>query len=126
MIGRQKMKKHSHDDFNGFTVNMFLDEDGDYLAHFVELPNVSAFGQTPAAALVELKAAWELMKECYDEDGEPIPQAPSREEYGGPFNVPVDERLYRTLTEEAASAGVSLYTHIGQKLGRPTKIHGRI
>ena len=62
------------DDFDGFTVNLFLDEDGDYLAHFVELPNVSAFGPTPAKALVELKAAWKLMKECYQEDGIPVPK----------------------------------------------------
>ena len=68
-------KNNAPDDFNGFVVEMFLDEDGDYLAHFVELPNVSAFGQTPAEALVELKAAWELMKECHREDGEPIPKA---------------------------------------------------
>ena len=34
---RQKMNKN-HDDFDGFAVNIFLDEDGDYLAHLVELP----------------------------------------------------------------------------------------
>lgn len=69
----------THDDFNGFTVNLFLDEDGDYLAHLVELPNVSAFGPTPTKAFVELKEAWELMKECYREDGAPVPKAPSWE-----------------------------------------------
>ena len=57
--------KNNHDDFDGFMVNIFLDEDGDYLAHFVELRNVSAFGPTPAEALRELKTAWKLMKECY-------------------------------------------------------------
>lgn len=70
------MKKNNHDDFDGFMVNVFFDEDGDYLAHFVELPNVSAFGATPAEALNELKTAWELMKECYQMDSEPIPKAP--------------------------------------------------
>ena len=45
------------DIFDGFTVNVFFDEDGDYLAHLVELPNVSAFGPTPAEALAELKTA---------------------------------------------------------------------
>ena len=79
-----------HDIFDGFTVNLFFDEDGDYLAHFVELPNVSAFGSTPAQTLVELKTAWELMKECYQEDDVPVPKAPSREGYEGAFNVPVD------------------------------------
>ena len=28
--------KNNHDDFDGFTVNLFFDEDGDYFAHFVE------------------------------------------------------------------------------------------
>ncbi len=110
----------NHDDFDGFAINVFLDEDGDYLAHFVELPNVSAFGPTPAQALVELKAAWELMKECYQEDGVPVPKAPSREGYEGPFNIPVDARLYHELANEAAQAEMSLYTLVAEKLAKPT------
>ena len=50
------------DDFDGFTVNVFLDEDGDYLAHFVEMPNVSAFADTPQGALSELAVAWQCFK----------------------------------------------------------------
>ena len=46
------------DVFDGFTVNLFLDEDGDYLAHFVEMPNVTAFSNTPEGALRELAVAW--------------------------------------------------------------------
>ena len=99
------MKKNNHDDFDGFMVNVFFDEDGDYLAHLVELPNVSAFGPTPAEALLELKTAWELMKECYQEDGEPIPKAPSRNGYDGPFNVPIDAELYHALADEACESG---------------------
>ncbi len=114
------MKKNNHDDFDGFTVNMFFDEDGDYLAHLVEFPNVSAFGPTPAKALNELKTAWELMKECYQEDSEPIPKAPSRNGYEGPFNVPVDPQLYHALADEAAKTGVSLYTLVTQKLLKST------
>ena len=75
------MQKNNPDDFDGFMVNVFFDEDGDYLAQLVELPNVSAFGATPVEALNELKTAWELMKECYQMDGEPIPKAPSHNEY---------------------------------------------
>ncbi|MDE0427457.1 MAG: toxin-antitoxin system HicB family antitoxin [Candidatus Poribacteria bacterium] len=104
------------DVFDGFMVNVFFDEDGDYLAHLVELPNVSAFGPTPAEALAELKTAWELMKECYQMDGEPIPKAPARNEYEGPFNVPVDTQLYHALADEAAKAGMSLYTLVTRKL----------
>ena len=113
------MKKNNHDDFDGFMVNVFFDEDGDYLAHLVELPNVSAFGATPSEALSELKTAWELMKECYQADGEPLPQAPSRKGYEGPLNVPVDAQLYQVLADEAAKSGISLYTLVAQKLAKP-------
>ena len=106
------------DVFDGFMINVFFDEDGDYLAHLVELPNVSAFGPTPVEALAELKTAWELMKECYQADGEPIPQAPSRKGYEGPRNVPVDAKLYHALADEAAKAGMSLYALVAQKLAK--------
>ena len=68
------------DVFNGFTVNVFLDEDGDYLAHLVEMPNVSAFSDTPEDALKELAMAWEGVKESYLKRHKPIPQANSRQE----------------------------------------------
>ena len=110
------------DIFDGFTVNLFFDEDGDYLAHLVELPNVSAFGATPTEALEELKTAWELMKECYQMDGEPIPKAPSRNGYEGPFNVPVEEQLYYALADKAAKRGISLYTLVPQKLSKTTAL----
>lgn len=38
------------DAFDGHTVNLYLDEDGDWLAHFVELPNASAFADSPEQA----------------------------------------------------------------------------
>lgn len=62
-----------HDRFDGYTVNMFLDEDGEYLAHFVEMPNVSAFGESPESALKELATAWEGVKESYQKHDEPFP-----------------------------------------------------
>ena len=110
----------NYDDFDGFAINIFLDEDSDYLAHLVELPNVSAFGPTLTEALVELKEAWELMKECYRADQEPIPQAPSREEYEGPFTIPVDAQLYHILADEAAQSGMSLYALVTQQLTKAT------
>ena len=104
------------DVFDGFTVNVFLDEDGDYLAHFVEMPNVSAFSDTPEDALRELSVAWKVVKESYQKHHEPIPKPPSRNGYEGPFNIPVDEQLYRALTDEAQKAGMSLYVFAAQKL----------
>ncbi len=115
------MKRNNPDDFDGFMVNVFFDDDdGDYLAHLVELPNVSASGVTAAEALAELKIAWELMKECYQMDGEPLPKAPSRNGYEGPFNLPIDAQLYHVLAAEAAKAGISLYTLVTHKLSKTT------
>jgi len=62
--------------FDGFSINLYLDEQGEWLAHFQTLPNISAFGDTPLQALEELKNAWELVKEDYQERGIPIPTAP--------------------------------------------------
>ena len=112
----------NHDEFDGFAVNLFFDEDGDYLAHLVEMPNVSAFGPTPAEALAELKMAWKLMKECYQADGEPLPQKPSRKGYAGPVSVQVDEQLYRALADEAAKARMSLYALVTKKLTNSTAV----
>ncbi len=104
------------DIFDGFNVNLFFDEDGDYLAHFVEMPNVSAFSDTPENALRELAVAWKGVKESYRRHRDPIPEAPSREGHEGPFNVPVDAQLHRELANEAAKAGMSLYALVTQKL----------
>jgi len=64
--------------FDGFTINLYVDEQGDWLAHLQEIPNISAFGDTPQQALEELKEAWELVKEDYQEKGKAIPVAPGR------------------------------------------------
>ena len=104
------------DVFDGFNVNIFLDEDGDYLAHFVEIPNVSAFSDTPEGALRELAIAWKGVKESYQKHHEPVPKAPTRQEHEAPVNVPVDPQLYRALAREASKSGMSLYAFVTQKL----------
>ena len=108
------------DNFDGFSVNLFQDEDGDWLAHLVEMPGISAFAHTPAAALVELDQAWEAAKESYRMHNEPVPVAPSRKEYSGQFNVRIDKRLHRRLAMEAGRAGISMNALVAQKLARGT------
>ena len=47
----------NYDDFDGFTINLFLDEDGDYLAHLVETSQyLSVSDRHPPEALVELNS----------------------------------------------------------------------
>ena len=68
----------SNYDFDGFTISLYVDEQGDWLAHFQEMLNISAFGDTPKQVLEELKEAWELVKEDYQEKEKEIPVAPVR------------------------------------------------
>ena len=113
-----------HDRFDGFSVSVFLDDDGEYMAHFLEMPNISAFAETSELALHELEVAWEGVKESYQKNGEPIPVAPARKEYTGRFNIRIDRRLHRALAIEAAKAGISLNAIVAQKLARETPQHG--
>ncbi|MDO9227487.1 MAG: toxin-antitoxin system HicB family antitoxin [Pseudomonadota bacterium] len=110
------------DRFDGFAVNLTLDDDGDWLAHFVELPNVSAFAETPEQALIELATAWEGIKESYRKRAEAIPTPVARREYSGQFNVRIDKRLHRALAVEATQAGVSLNVIVAQKLATTTHL----
>jgi len=109
------------DAFDGFSIELWKDDDGDWLAHFEELPNVSAFGNSPETALIELKEAWEVMKESYISHNELIPIAPSKKEYSGQFNVRIDRRIHRALAVEAAQAGISLNALVAQKLSLSVK-----
>lgn len=65
--------------FDSFTISLYMDEQEDWLAYFQEMPNISAFGDTPQEALEELKTAWELTKEYYLSQNKPIPIPPKRE-----------------------------------------------
>ncbi|MGK7876563.1 MAG: type II toxin-antitoxin system HicB family antitoxin [Xenococcaceae cyanobacterium] len=110
--------KSETNNFNRFTINLFQDEDGDWLAHFIEMPNVSAFADNPNAALEELQIAWEGVKESYRKHGEAIPSPSSQKDYSGQFNIRIEKRIHRLLAMEAAEAGISLNAIVSQKLAR--------
>ena len=109
-------------DFDGFTVNIVLDDDGDWLAHLAELPSVSAFASSPELAVEELYTAWQGVKESYLQHGESVPVAPKNRNYSGQFNVRLDKRLHRALAVEAAQVGVSLNALVAQKLAKSVAI----
>ena len=106
------------DGFDGYGVELFIDEDGDWFSHLAELPNVSAFGPTLEKALDELAVAWELVKESYIEERKPVPVAPSKRQYSGQFSVRIDRRVHRALAIEAERAGLTLNALVAQKLAR--------
>ena len=111
-------KRRERDRFDGYAVELFLDEDNDWLAHLVELPGISAFGPTPEKALKELDIAWAAARESYAARGLEIPAAPARRQYHGIFQVRIDRRVHRALAIEAERAGVSLNALVAQKLAK--------
>ncbi len=104
------------DEFDGFSVQIIEETEGEYLAHLIELPNVSAFGDTVENAIAELKIAWHAMKASYRKHKEKIPVAPLRKKYSGQFNIRIDKRIHRALVIEATLAGISLNALVSQKL----------
>lgn len=114
------MNKTVDDRFDDFSIELFQESDREWVAHFEELPNVSAYGETPEEALKELSIAWQAMKESYCAHGEAIPVAPARRSYSGQFNVRIDKRIHRALAMEAARVGVSLNALVSQKLAGST------
>ena len=62
---------------DGFTINLYFDGEH-WLAHFVEMPEISAYALSPENALKELQCAWDMVKADYVESGETVPVAPQR------------------------------------------------
>lgn len=61
---REASIDHSQEDFEGQSLNLALDSDGQWLAYLIDRPSVSAFADTPEAAVTELRTAWALLKEA--------------------------------------------------------------
>ena len=87
-------------EFDGFAVNIYLDEDGDWLAH--------------------LKIAWRATKKSYRKHGEKIPVPLSQKKFSGHLSIRIDKRTHRQLAMEATLAGLSLNALIAQKLSLAT------
>jgi len=66
---------------DGFSVILYKDEDGDWLAYLAELPHISAFSDTPEDALKEIATAWEGIKESFNRHNEPVPRSEKSSAY---------------------------------------------
>ena len=111
-----RSREKRDDRFDGYGVELFVDDDNDWLAHLSEMPEVSAFGPTPEKALSELATAWRLVKESYKQEGRPIPVPRSRRQYTGQFNIRIDKRVHRKLAIEAERNGLTLNALVAKKL----------
>lgn len=106
----------SKDRFDGYSVEMWEDADGEWLGCLVEMPTISAFGDSPENTIAELAAAWELAKESFMANGEQIPAAPGRKKYSGQLNVRIAKDLHLKLAIEAERQGLSLNALVSNKL----------
>lgn len=72
-IGEERPPKRY--EFDGFTITLIQFDDRQWLAHFVELPDVSASAPTPGKAIQKLHSEWKKIKKSCTEQGVPIPEA---------------------------------------------------
>jgi antitoxin HicB len=96
-----------------YSINLaWSDEDGGYIATVPELPNLSAFGESPEEAVRELQIAAEMYLEVLKEDGHEIPQPRKIEDFSGQIRLRMPRSLHRKLAVEARSEGMSLNTYL--------------
>lgn len=89
-------------------------EDEGYIATAPDLPGCSAFGETQAEALAEVRDAIAAWIEAAQSAGNPVPQpSPSIEpKASGKFLVRAPKSLHQSLVEGAKAEGVSLNQHV--------------
>ncbi len=104
--------------FDGFTINLYLDEQGEWLANLREMPNISAFSETPEQAIDSLHTVWEMVKEDYQQKGRTLPIPPSYKDESKQFNVRIDQKIHQALALEALQAGIYLNALVSQKLAK--------
>lgn len=89
----------------------FNEADQDYIALCSEFRHLSAFGETPEAALRELDEVLEAALEIHEEEGWPIPrpEAPPEPEGlpSGRFVTRLPKTLHARLIRQARREGVS-------------------
>lgn len=71
-----------------YSYNVFWNEDDKgYIATCLEIPEQSAFAETPEEALAELKVALQSAIEICEAEGLPVPEPRLQPEYSGQFRT---------------------------------------
>ena len=94
------------------------EDDKEYVGLCAEFPSLSWLVRTPEAALKGIRrVVADVVKDMQDH-GEPIPEAIASRQYSGKFMVRVPPHVHRSLTIQAAEAGVSLNRLASSKLAQ--------
>lgn len=103
-----------------YTIELRQDPEEGWFARVKELQGCMSQGDTAEEAIAMIREAMELWLEVALEEGLPIPEPRSEEDYSGKFVVRVPRSLHRELAERAKREGVSLNQYINVALARAT------
>ncbi len=92
-----------------------------YFAKVEELPGCMTEGDTREEALTNIEDAMRGWIELALEDGNPIPEPATGDEYSGRILLRTPKSLHRELVERARREGVSLNQYIVYRLSRNPK-----
>jgi antitoxin HicB len=94
----------------------YSEEDGGHVARLLEVPSLSAFGTTEAAAIRELRRATKAWLEVEAEEGRTPPEPIASRKFSGEFRLRLPRDLHRQLAVEAQRNQTSLNTYCVRKL----------
>ncbi len=92
------------------------EEDGVYIARCLELPSISAHGDTPESALKELRSVVAAIIKDMERNGKKIPEPLSTRPYSGRLVLRIPKEVHRSIAIQAAEEGVSLNQYLVSKL----------
>ena len=101
-----------------YTIELIREPEGGWFVRVRELPGCMSAGDTPDEAIEMIQDAMRLWIQTALEDGDPIPEPRSLDEYSGKFVVRVPRSLHRDLVIQAEREGVSLNQYINTILAR--------
>lgn len=98
-----------------------VDEGGGFLATFPDLPGCMADGETPEAAVVDARGAFDCWMDAHIADGRPVP-TPGVSHASGKFVQRLPRSIHARLQNRAKAEGVSLNqlvtAYVSEGLGR--------
>lgn len=101
-----------------YTIEMHNTPGEGWFIKVKELPGCMSQGDTPEKAVQMIQDAMRTWIQYSVEDGDPIPEPKTEEQYSGKFVVRVPRSLHRELVETAEREGVSLNALISAALAK--------
>jgi len=94
------------------------EDDKEYVGLCAEFPSLSWLAKTPEAALKGIRKVVSDVVQDMKSSNEEVPEPIASRNYSGKFMVRVPPEVHRTLSIQAAEAGVSLNRLASTKLSR--------